>query len=375
MRKILPAAMNQSPLRSQGPKLSQEQLEQAMESHRRFVMHAGGARGIFRSADLRSLDLSARLLNEADFTDAVLIGCTLEGAELERTLFYRADLRRANLTDANLRYANLRGALLSSATMNGARMDGADLKRAVLAQAEGYELTDSQTDPDRQPKTRSADCAHCSMRGVRLADADLSGVNFTGAILEGADFSGAKLSGAVFDGAVLTGVPVEQLPFSADQLKSCIRDPDQAALARAPHLQGLIEAAEEWVSSGGRTGSPAVLDGEDLRALGRGLRQRNLAGLTARQACAVGVDFSGCRLEGANFEGADLRGAQFDGAVLRGASFKNAKLSHARFQSAILEPLTLPDGRQHSPSFVGAEISGADFTAVIGAAPKQKALK
>jgi uncharacterized protein YjbI with pentapeptide repeats len=368
MARSLLQLMTGTALAHQGPRFSQEQLDLALDSHRRFMQQTGGARGMFRSADLRGLDLSARLLNEADFTDALMCGCMIEGADLERTVLYRSDLRSANLIDANLRYANLRGALLSSAVMNGARMDGADLKRAILAQSEDYDpLGEGE---DAEPRTRSADCAHCSMRGVRLVDADLSGVNFAGAILAGADFSGARIEGANFEGAVLTGVPVDRLPFTAEQLAGCIRDPDPAAIERAPQLMRALDEAEAWVQSDGRKGGPAMVDGHDLRPLGQALRGRSLAGFSAKRTCAVGVDFSGCRLEGANFEGADLRCAIFDGAVLRGASFRNAKLAHARFHSAILEPLTLPDGRLHPPSFAGAEITGADFTAVIGDTPE-----
>ena len=353
--------LKRSVFQVQGPALDQQQLNVVLDAHKKFLGGGGGARATLRSADLHGLDLSQRMLSEADFSGADLVESSLWGSVMDRASFASADLRGANLTGANLKFANLRGARLSGATLNHASLDGADLKGANLVPT-----VDSE---GRQTHPPSADCGDCSMRGARFTDANLAGVNFAGAILEGADFVGAQLTGANFDGAVLTSVPVEMLAFTKDQLRTCVLSPSPEALDRAARLVAVLEEARAWVSSAGRRGAPGVLDGEDLRTISQTLPGRNLAGLSARGACGVGVDFSGCRLEGANFEGADLRGARFEGANLRGASFKNARLAHARFKGANLEPLILPDSRRHPPNFTGAQLARADFTDVLGGSP------
>jgi uncharacterized protein YjbI with pentapeptide repeats len=91
-------------------------------------------------------------------------------------------------------------------------------------------------------------------------------------------------------------------------------------------------------------GEPAHLDGEDLRPIAHAFAGRRLTALSAKGACAVGVDFAGAHLQGARFEGADLRDADFTGADLRGASFEGAKLWHARFAQADLRALPLNSG-------------------------------
>ncbi len=360
--------LKRSAFQPQGVALSQPQLDAVIDAHQKFVKGAGGAQATLRMADLHGLNLSQRTLREADFTGANLAGAELWGSILEKANFYCADLRGANFAGAILRYADLRGAHLSGAILNHALLDGADMRAASLGAApEDAELSAELVRSDRP--SAGADCSNCSMRGARLTDANLAGVDFSGAILEGADLRGAQLTDAVFDGAILTAVPVHTLGFSKEQLSNCVVDPSQAALDLAPRLLKALEEAGAWVASDGRSGAPAILDGQDLRPIGQALAGRNLVGLSVKGGCAVGVDFSGCSLEGANFDGADLRGAKFEGANLRGASFRNAKLSHARFKGAILQPLVLPDGRHHHPNFSDAVFAGADFSAIVGKSP------
>ena len=369
----------QSIVRSDSAIFDQRRLDVAIAAHERFVRRAGGARAILRFARLAGLDLSRRRLSDAEFTGAVLRGAGLWGSDLERASFYCADLRGCNLTEANLKRADLRGASLAGATLNRAVLDGADMRAAALAFAgmEGQALRhgrnvgdspeeawDEGQDPRRPGgfTAGSVDFINASMRGVSLCDANLKGANFRGAILDGANFRGARLVGAMFEGAILTGVRLDDLALTREQLRGCILAPSPEALARRESLLDILERADLWVQSDGRRGAPAILDGEDLRALGPVFSGLTLTAVSARHVCSIDVDFSGCGLQGAVFDGADLRGASFEGADLRGASFRNALLSHARFKGAQFGSLELSDGRRHAASFAGASLEGVQLT-------------
>jgi uncharacterized protein YjbI with pentapeptide repeats len=126
-------------------------------------------------------------------------------------------------------------------------------------------------------------------------------------------------------------------------------------------LAARIEAGCVWVATGGQEGQPAMLDGEDLRPLAIAFAGRCLTAMSAKEACAIGVDFSGAQLQAANFRGADLRDADFTGADLRGASFEGAVLWHARFARADLRPLSLGDGVVHRVNLDDAAFSNTCF--------------
>ncbi|QLQ14085.1 MAG: pentapeptide repeat-containing protein [Brevundimonas sp.] len=86
-------------------------------------------------------------------------------------------------------------------------------------------------------------------------------------------------------------------------------------------------------------GQPAVLDGEDLRPLSDRLKGLKLPGMSARNACLVGLDLRGIGLQGANLEGADLRGVDLRDADLRGARLSKAVLNRADLRGCQLGPL------------------------------------
>jgi uncharacterized protein YjbI with pentapeptide repeats len=197
------------------------------------------------------------------------------------------------------------------------------------------------------------------MRGARLRNAELAGANFTDANLDGVDLTGADLAGATLQGAILTGVDIDSLGLPPETLAGCVRDPSQAAYAKAADIRAIIDAAVKWVETSGAGGARGKLEERDLRVVGDALRQRALAGLYAPRAIAIAVDFCGSQLQGANFDGADLRRADFQGADLRGASFIGANLTHARLAEANVGPLTLPDGRELTARFDGARIEGS----------------
>jgi uncharacterized protein YjbI with pentapeptide repeats len=76
--------------------------------------------------------------------------------------------------------------------------------------------------------------------------------------------------------------------------------------------------------------------------------------LSAKNAIAIGLNFSGCQLQGARLDGADLRDADFTGADLRGASFRGANISHARFGKADMRSLPLINGQVRAVDFTDA---------------------
>ena len=78
-------------------KIEQEELDEIIANHGRWLQGEGGKR-----ADLRHADLSYAILCHAD----------LEGANLEGANLKGADLEKANLEGANLSKADLRGAKL-----------------------------------------------------------------------------------------------------------------------------------------------------------------------------------------------------------------------------------------------------------------------
>ncbi len=341
-------------------------IDRSVALHERFLRGMqGGRRAFLQYIDAPGTDCRRRLLNDADFTGADLSRSMLTGSHFERAALYCANLEDCDLRAANLRRADLRGAKLAGAVLTGAVMDEADMRAAYIAFTapdQGLQLLHHRDSTPSIPGGTGADFTNCAMRGVRLCAANLKGANFTGAVLECADLSGAKLVDAVFQDTVMDGVDIERLALSPEQLQGCVMAPDGAAFSRVGEVRERLRLAEEWVASGGETGAPAAIDGEDLRPLRGAFRGRILTALSARQVRAIHMDFSGSSLQGAVFDGADLRGAVFDGCDLRGASFQGAKLSHARFVGAHLTPLVLPNGRLHAASFAGATIDRADFT-------------
>lgn len=338
--------------------VGQAAFEAAVLSHERFLRRGGGGRALLRFVHAPGLDGRRRLLNDSDFTGSDLSGGSFAGCHFEAASLQCADLSGCDLRASNLRRSDLRGARLAGASLNGAVLDEADMRAAYIAFADPAGRLKLHGPANDNP---AADFTNCSLRGCTLRNANLKGADFSGAILDGADLGGAKLTGARFNGAVMTSIDLNRLPLSPEQIRDCVVDPGAEAAARAQAIADMLRLAGEWVESQGRQGARAVLDGEDLRPLTGQLRGRTLSALSARDVCAIRVDFSGSELQGAIFDGADLRGAIFDGADLRGASFKGARLSHASFSRADLKPLPLPGGRAHASDFEGAALDRTDF--------------
>jgi uncharacterized protein YjbI with pentapeptide repeats len=201
----------------------------------------------------------------------------------------------------------------------------------------------------------SVDFSNCSLAGASLRDANLKNADFSGANLSGADLRGARLEGARFQAAILTGLDVTRLALGPSVLKTCVLDPTPEACARVGEVERELDRAHDWIAA---QGHPANLDGFDLRPAAHLFRERLLAGLQAKGATAIGIDFTAAQLQGAILEGADLRAANFTGADLRGVSFLNANLAHAVFTDADIGELDLHSGLCLATRFDGAVLDG-----------------
>lgn len=358
--------------------LSPQLLGVILRDHERYVRReAGGQRAVFKFVQLAGMDLSTRVLDDADFTAASMSRTRLIRASLQRAAFFRADLTQADLRGADARRADFRGALLGGANLAFANLDEADMRRATLAVVDnrgnykqwgqpgpdgtaGASLRGSAMNGARLDDAQAGgtDFSNCSLKGAKLNGANLKGAVFAGAILSGAQFRGATMAEVDLTGAVLTGVDLAELRLPASALANCICDPGAEAMARRVVLAERLSQAAAWVSSNGKQGSPANLDGEDIRVLGPAFRGRSLPAFSARRCLGIGVDFTKAELPGAVFEGADLRDANFSGADLRGVSFRDANLAFARFDGAILGPLELARGTRLEPNLDGANLTG-----------------
>jgi len=340
--------------------LNQEQLTAALLSHARYLGSQGGVRAQLAHHNMDGLNFANRNLTEADFTGSSLVGANLAGANLDRASLYCADLRDANLQSARMTRADLRGASFAGAGLAHAQLDNADMRTAMMMYVQwgGVSVVGSEHEKGKSgPK--GVDFSNCSLKNVSFGSAKLDDANFTGALLQGANFKGAKLGNATFKGAVLTGV--KDLSVPPEALAGAIRDVTPDAAAKFDRLKAQIESHQTWVTGGAAGGARAILDGEDLRPLRQLLSSRTLAGLSARNTVAIGLDFSGSQLQAAKFDGADLRDADFSGADLRGASFRGANLAHARFHKANLCGLKLNSGGDLKPDLTGAQAVEAQF--------------
>jgi len=373
-------------------RLSQGELDLMVSAHERFIEgRPGGKRASLRFVDLSGLDLTDRNLSDADLSGSVFDNCKMARAKLERASLFGCDLKRADLREAILRRADLRGACLRGANVALADLTGADFREGQIGVAhptKGLDLLRSEARAGQldqvnfagakldgskmeQVSACASDFTDCSMKGAILSGANLKDANLSGANLEGADIGGAILENANFLGAVLTGVDVGRARSSTGaNLAGCLGAPTEAAVARTLELLERAKSNQMWCDTGAKHGSPAIMDGEDLRPLGLRLRGFRLTVMSAKGACLVGLDLTGCQLQGANFEGADLRSVCFKNADLRGARMAGANLTRADFTDAVLAPLPLGAGRENPVNLRAARLRyavghGADLTNAV----------
>lgn len=99
--------------------MTKGELQDIIESHKKWLNDDGGERANLCGADLsdtdlRNADLSCAIINAANLSYA-----DLSGANLCYTNLCNTDLHNANISDANLCGANLSGANLSRANLRG----------------------------------------------------------------------------------------------------------------------------------------------------------------------------------------------------------------------------------------------------------------
>jgi uncharacterized protein YjbI with pentapeptide repeats len=322
---------------------SREELGWVLGEHQRYVTGKRGNRARLRRAVLDGMNMAHRDLSDADLSGASLAGANLRGVNFSNASLYCANLSNCDLRGARLDHADLRGVSFKGADLTGAIFDFADL-RALSMLHMGDKLKFQGNEHAESPYG-AVDFTNAIVRDASFRNTKLDDANFTDALLEGTSFRGARLRDACFRGAVVTDVRLEDLGMTPRSLRHALTAPGEAAEARAKDLMAALRSHHEWFLSEGKSGSPAYIDGEDLRPLGRSLRGLCLAGLSARKCIAVSVDFSGCALQAAKFDGSDLRAANFAGTDLSGVSFKRTKLAHAAFHNARMQDLVLCTGQ------------------------------
>jgi uncharacterized protein YjbI with pentapeptide repeats len=318
-------------------------LMRIVAEHEAYLARRHGARAKLAHARLDRLNLVGRNLAEADLSGASLQNANLRGANLAHASLYCADLSGCDLRGARLDHADLRGASFRGANLSRAVLDYADLRAATTLHL-GETLKFKGNEHDEAP-FGAVDFSSASLRHVSFRNAKLDNANFTDALLNGSSFRGARLRNACFRRAVVAGVHLDEIMVPPQSLATALMAPNASAQERARLLYGELVGHHDWFVSGGKKGRPANVDGEDLRPLHEALRGLCLAGLSARKAIAVGVDFNGCQLQAAHFDGADLRAASLDATDLSGTSFKHAKLAHATFKDAEIRDLILCTGQ------------------------------
>lgn len=359
------ARLNQRAL-SEPIRLKQDRFDALVNAHESFVTgRPGGRRATLSFIVASGYNADRRILTDARFDGADFSGTSFVGADLSRTSLYCANLSHCDFRDARMQRTDLRGATFAGASLAGANLDQADMRAAVLWASDEImglrwvggraKTPEDPNAPNDEAIAHGVDFSNCSLQGARMRDANLKNADFTGANLSNADLIGARLEGVQLRGAILTGVDVAKLSIAPSALAGCVLDPTEEALSRLNHIRRELDRAHDWITAGG---TPAHLEGFDLRPASELFKARLLAGMQAKGATAIGVDFSGAQLQGANFDGADLRAASFSGADLRGASFVGSNLSHAFFEDAETGELELRPGLKLPTRFDGAIVAG-----------------
>ena len=362
-------------------RIHQREADLLVAAHERFVARKpGGKRLVLRFAILEGLDLCARDLTDADLTGSTLTGSRFDRTRLARTCLFGADLQACSFIGASLVRADLRGARLKGANLSHADLTQADLRAGRIAisdedtkfavirhkvsagQLDGANVTGAVLDKSRldDVSAAAADFSECSMRGAKLVGANLKSARLRGALIDNVDVRGANLENADFSDAIVTRVDLTQARTMGAVMDRCLCDPGPEASAQAAAIFVKLAAHREWVTTGGKAGQPAVLDGEDLRPIAD-MAGAFLTAVSARNACFAGMDLRRISLQGALLDGADLRGAILRDADLRGANLTAADLRQADLRRAMLGALPFKVDREKPMVLAKACLRYADL--------------
>lgn len=116
--------------------MTKGELQDIIESHKKWLNGYGGERANLCGADLsdtdlRNVNLHHALLIHADLCNANLSGIDLCGVDLSDARLCNADLSCAIINAANLSYADLSGANLSGVNLSRANLRGTDLSKLI----------------------------------------------------------------------------------------------------------------------------------------------------------------------------------------------------------------------------------------------------
>lgn len=134
-------------------------------------------------------------------------------------------------------------------------------------------------------------------------------------------------------------------------------------------LVSILRDHETWLSSRGRDGTRALLDGVSLAGVNLSsakLDYANLADTNLEGAICTGASFTSAVLVNAKLDGADLAGANLEFADCNGASFKNASLAHANLRGADLSQIDMRNALLTATNLREALLMDADLSHVKG---------
>lgn len=316
----------------------------------------------FVGANLTSLVLSNKNLDDVDFTSAILTGANLSGAAALRADFASANLgdavfATADLTDANFDSAILTGADLSEiSSAVRARFDSTDLRCPVAGPCIRFPVTDLS----------GTSFVGANLTSIVLAGRNLTDADFTSAILTGADLQGALAIDADFSSATLANVL-----FGAANLTRA--DFETANLAGADFSLVTALAGARFDSVDLSCTVPGTCDRFPVANLvGASFVGANLSSLILSDLDLSAADFSGAVLNATDLSGATLDGANFtsafvtstvlSGASLIGADFTTSNSGSAVLTGANLTGAVLTGGSFASANFTSSDLLGADLS-------------
>ncbi|MEZ5813196.1 MAG: pentapeptide repeat-containing protein [Alphaproteobacteria bacterium] len=380
-------------------KITQEQLLEIIERHKKFLMGSGGGqRAILTCKDLSGLDFRLADLSNADFSGARLDGANMSQASFVNASFFSCDMHKTDMKNSNFTRADFRGAEVIGSDLSEADFTHADFRQGHLLNYKsenpdegwgkhGHTRFSGSTVRDTNLSgvmAQHANFSETNLSGVIIQNANLSGVDLTGANLSDTDFTGcsmarAKFEKAIVDGTNLSGVigDISALKDMQAEQKQRKRFDDRSA---KKNIALMVKNHSLWVASDGGNGQQLNLSGYDLSHETH-IKKYPLSIIIAEDCKFAGLDLEGVSMQSSTLDKSDFRDCAAYGADFRGSSFKDAlftraDLSHADFsalkvekkgKSAEYRPANLTGARfayanLENTNFKGADLSGADFT-------------
>ncbi len=334
-------------------RVTQEQFDSAIRKHRYFsIGKQGGARAVFKFADLSGLDFRGADLSGADFTGSNLSDCNLKRGTFTGAAFYGCNLDRANLEWANFSRADLRGTSREGAKIEGADLTTADLrggqifasKQAQIDNQQGIKTIDYSekneqrsaytdlTETDEAARLSAVDLSTPEDTYNRRPGLDLSQSEDTDDRSSDLDLSEKEAPGRMTDFSLSTDPDVERVASVS------------LAQSEDPMITRLTNHAK-WIGSKGARGEQLDISGLDMRSV-RNLVRYPLIAVKARGANFSGMHLAGIHMQCAILDDCNFSGANLSGADLRGSSLRGANLTNANLEGANLGTLNFGERRQ-----------------------------